>query len=50
MEEATRSNRRAARAAEAGVTLIEMLVVVTIMALFIAIVGPRLLARADSPR
>ena len=50
MEEATRSNRRAARPAEAGVTLIEMLVVVTIMALFIAIVGPRLLARADSAK
>lgn len=49
-EETTILNRRAAQGAEAGVTLIEMLVVVTIMALFIAIVGPRLLARADSAK
>jgi len=34
----------------AGVTLIEMLVVVTIMALFAAIVGPRLLHRGDQAR
>ncbi|HEX4810940.1 MAG TPA: type II secretion system major pseudopilin GspG [Bryobacteraceae bacterium] len=49
-EETTILNRRASQGAEAGVTLIEMLVVVTIMALFIAIVGPRLLARADSAK
>jgi len=35
---------------EAGVTLIEMLVVVTIIALFLAIVGPRLLNRGDQAR
>ena len=33
-----------------GVTLIEMLVVVTIIALFAAIVGPRLLHRGDQAR
>ena len=42
------SKRRSAR--EAGVTLIEMLVVVTIIALFAAIVGPRLLARGDAAK
>lgn len=36
--------------AQAGVTLIEMLVVVTIIALFAAIVGPRLLQRGDQAR
>jgi general secretion pathway protein G len=36
--------------AEAGVTLIEMLVVVTIIALFAAIVAPRMLRRADVAR
>lgn len=41
-------SRRAAR--EAGVTLIEMLVVVTIIALFAAIVGPRLLSRGDQAK
>jgi general secretion pathway protein G len=35
---------------EAGVTLIEMLVVVTIIALFAAIVGPRLLSRGDAAK
>lgn len=34
----------------AGVTLIEMLVVVTIIALFAAIVGPKLLQRGDQAR
>src|SRR5579863_9868392 len=34
----------------AGVTLIEMLVVVTIIALFAAIVGPRLLQQGDRAR
>ena len=36
--------------ARAGVTLIEMLVVVTIIALFAAIVGPKLLQRGDQAR
>lgn len=40
----------ARRRARAGVTLIEMLVVVTIIALFAAIVGPRLLHRGDQAR
>ena len=34
----------------AGVTLIEMLVVVTIIALFAAIVGPKLLQQGDRSR
>jgi len=38
------------RNSRAGVTLIEMLVVVTIIALFAAIVGPRLLHRGDQAR
>lgn len=38
------------RARRAGVTLIEMLVVVTIIALFAALVAPRLLGRADQAR
>ncbi len=41
-------SRRAAW--QAGVTLIEMLVVVTIIALFAAIVGPRLLSRGDQAK
>jgi general secretion pathway protein G len=45
MNKTTRRNRL-----RAGVTLIEMLVVVTIIALFAAIVGPRLLGRADQSR
>lgn len=40
-----RRNRR-----QAGVTLIEMLVVVTIIALFAALVAPRLLNRSDAAR
>jgi general secretion pathway protein G len=40
--------RRARR--QAGVTLIEMLVVVTIIALFAALVGPRMLQKSDSAR
>ena len=36
--------------AQAGVTLIEMLVVVTIIALFAAVVGPKLLGRADEAK
>ncbi len=38
------------RAREAGVTLIEMLVVVTIIALFAALVGPKLFQKADAAR
>ncbi len=41
---------RKRRHAMAGVTLIEMLVVVTIIALFAAVVGPRLLNRGDQAR
>lgn len=43
------STRRRFRT-QAGVTLIEMLVVVTIIALFAALVGPRMLGRADAAR
>ncbi len=42
------NNRRRAR--EAGVTLIEMLVVVTIIALFAALVAPAMLKRGDQAR
>lgn len=35
---------------ERGITLIEMLVVVTIIALFAALVAPRMLGRADAAR
>lgn len=38
------------RRSQAGVTLIEMLVVVTIIALFAALVAPRILGRADQAR
>ncbi|MCC6591401.1 MAG: type II secretion system major pseudopilin GspG [Bryobacterales bacterium] len=44
MRNRNRNRRRA------GITLIEMLVVVTIIALFAAIVGPRLLSRGDQAR
>ena len=47
MNERRTRNRRQARA---GVTLIEMLVVVTIIGLFIALVGPRLWANVDKAR
>jgi len=40
-----RTNRR-----QAGVTLIEMLVVVTIIALFAALVAPRMLQKSDTAR
>jgi general secretion pathway protein G len=42
--------RRRERRRRAGVTLIEMLVVVMIIGLFAALVGPRMLGRADSAR
>jgi general secretion pathway protein G len=35
---------------QAGLTLIEMLVVVTIIAVFAAVVGPRILQRADTAK
>ncbi|HYZ85023.1 MAG TPA: type II secretion system major pseudopilin GspG [Bryobacteraceae bacterium] len=38
------------RTRQAGVTLIEMLVVVTIIALFAALVGPRLFRQTDTAR
>ncbi|MEO8662554.1 MAG: type II secretion system major pseudopilin GspG [Bryobacteraceae bacterium] len=38
------------RPAEAGITLIEMLVVVTIIALFAALVGPNLMRQGDKAR
>jgi general secretion pathway protein G len=41
-------NRR--KSPQAGITLIEMLVVVTIIALFAAIVAPRMLKRTDTAR
>ncbi len=44
--ESSRTGRRARR----GVTLIEMLVVVTIIALFAALVAPRMLNRAGAAR
>jgi general secretion pathway protein G len=39
-----------ARASERGITLIEMLVVVTIIALFAALVVPRMMGQADKAR
>jgi len=41
-------NRR--RQSERGITLIEMLVVVTIIALFAALVAPRMIGKADAAR
>jgi general secretion pathway protein G len=46
MRQTNETRRR--RRTEAGVTLIEMLVVVTIIALFAAVVGPKMLKRADA--
>jgi general secretion pathway protein G len=42
--------RRSRRVSQAGVTLIEMLVVVTIIALFAALVAPRMLRKTDTAR
>src|ERR1700679_2637671 len=42
--------RRNRRTAEAGVTLIEMLVLVTIIGLFVALVGPGLFKKADAAK
>jgi general secretion pathway protein G len=44
------SSRRNRRRARAGVTLIEMLVVVTIIGLFVALVAPNMFKRADQAR
>jgi general secretion pathway protein G len=41
---------RRRRSSEAGVTLIEMLVVVVIIGLFVAIVGPRLFSNVDKAK
>jgi len=41
---------RKRRAGQAGITLIEMLVVVTIIALFAALVAPRMLRKTDTAR
>ena len=48
MAQTTKLNRK--RAGQAGVTLIEMLVVVTIIGLFVALVGPALFRRADEAK
>jgi general secretion pathway protein G len=45
METKTRRSRR-----QAGVTLIEMMVVVTIIALFVALVAPKLFKQADKAK
>ena len=47
-EEAGMQNKKLAR--QAGITLIEMLVVVTIIALFAALVAPRMLRKSDTAR
>lgn len=44
------TERRRRRSPQAGITLIEMLVVVTIIALFAAVVAPRMLKRTDTAR
>ncbi len=44
------SRKRTNRRGQAGVTLIEMLVVVTIIGLFIALVGPALFKNADKAK
>jgi general secretion pathway protein G len=45
-----RRTKRNRRRSQAGVTLIEMLVVVTIIGLFIALVGPRLWSNVDKAK
>jgi len=44
------SQRNRRRRGEAGVTLIEMLVVVTIIGLFVALVGPKLWSNVDKAK
>jgi general secretion pathway protein G len=48
MTKTTKRNRK--RAGQAGVTLIEMLVVVTIIGLFVALVGPALFKKVDTTK
>jgi general secretion pathway protein G len=48
MTHTTKRNRK--RSSRAGVTLIEMLVVVTIIGLFVALVGPTLFKKADEAK
>ena len=48
MAQTMKRNRK--RSGQAGVTLIEMLVVVTIIGLFVALVGPSLFKRADEAK
>src|SRR5512142_2201370 len=43
-------NSRRRRSAQAGITLIEMLVVMTIIALFVALVAPNVLKHGDQAR
>jgi general secretion pathway protein G len=43
-------NRRQRRTRQAGITLIEMLVVMTIIALFVALVAPNVLKHSDTAR
>lgn len=45
-----KSNKQGGRGRQAGITLIEMLVVVTIIALFAGLVVPRMLRRTDAAR
>ena len=45
-----RETRNTRRSGQAGITLIEMLVVVTIIALFLAIAGPKMLSYGDRSR
>lgn len=47
---APQHDRRPRRTGQAGITLIEMLVVMTIIALFATLVGPRLLNQGDKAR
>ncbi|HXZ24787.1 MAG TPA: prepilin-type N-terminal cleavage/methylation domain-containing protein, partial [Nitrospiria bacterium] len=42
--------RRTARYAESGFTLIELMVVITILALLVALVAPKLVGRTDEAR
>src|SRR6266852_1964048 len=48
MAQTMKRNRKRSR--QAGVTLIEMLVVVTIIGLFVALVGPKLFSIVDQAR
>lgn len=50
MQETGEAMKARRRSGQAGVTLIEMLVVVTIIALFAALVAPRMLRQSDNAR